>query len=220
MNNSKKCIIYFLIFAMLLSVFTLFLKQRKTNNEINTISYQENTIKIVYPSTNYTKLNKRIKKIITNQINDFTKITLNKEKTTYYLIINYKSYSYKTIISYIFFTESYFLGAHPIHEIWTVNYDYKDNKFITIENIINNNQIILNNIANYTYQNLSQKKIFQNETVLNMLKEGTKPRLNNYKHILFSKEGLIIYFDRYQIAPYYYGNYSITIPYNILKNSH
>ena len=58
MNNSKKCIIYFLIFAMLLSVFTLFLKQRKTNNEINTISYQENTIKIVYPSTNYTKLNK------------------------------------------------------------------------------------------------------------------------------------------------------------------
>lgn len=220
MNNSKKCIIYFLIFAMLLSVFTLFLKQRKTNNEINTISYQENTIKIVYPSTNYTKLNKRIKKIITNQINDFTKITLNKEKTTYYLIINYKSYSYKTIISYIFFTESYFLGAHPIHEIWTVNYDYKDNKFITIENIINNNQIILNNIANYTYQNLSQKKIFQNETVLNMLKEGTKPRLNNYKHILFSKEGLIIYFDRYQIAPYYYGNYSITIPYNVLKSSH
>ena len=220
MNNSKKCIIYFLIFAMLLSVFTLFLKQRKTNKEINTISYQENTIKIVYPSTNYTKLNKRIKKIITNQINDFTKITLNKEKTTYYLIINYKSYSYKTIISYIFFTESYFLGAHPIHEIWTVNYDYKENKFITIDNIINNNQIILNNIANYTYQNLSQKKIFQNETVLNMLKEGTKPRLNNSKHILFSKEGLIIYFDRYQIAPYYYGNYSITIPYNILKSSH
>lgn len=205
---------------MLLSVFTLFLKQRKTNKEINTISYQENTIKIVYPSTNYTKLNKRIKKIITNQINDFTKITLNKKKTTYYLIINYKSYSYKTIISYIFFTESYFLGAHPIHEIWTVNYDYKENKFITIDNIINNNQIILNNIANYTYQNLSQKKIFQNETVLNMLKEGTKPRLNNYKHILFSKEGLIIYFDRYQIAPYYYGNYSITIPYNILKSSH
>lgn len=205
---------------MLLSVFTLFLKQRKTNKEINTISYQENTIKIVCPSTNYTKLNKRIKKIITNQINDFTKITLNKEKTTYYLIINYKSYSYKTIISYIFFTESYFLGAHPIHEIWTVNYDYKENKFITIDNIINNNQIILNNIANYTYQNLSQKKIFQNETVLNMLKEGTKPRLNNYKHILFSKEGLIIYFDRYQIAPYYYGNYSITIPYNILKSSH
>lgn len=220
MNNSKKCIIYFLIFAMLLSVFTLFLKQRKTNKEINTISYQENTIKIVYPSTNYTKLNKRIKKIITNQINDFTKITLNKEKTTYYLIINYKSYSYKTIISYIFFTESYFLGAHTIHEIWTVNYDYKENKFITIDNIINNNQIILNNIANYTYQNLSQKKIFQNKTVLNMLKEGTKPRLNNYKHILFSKEGLIIYFDRYQIAPYYYGNYSITIPYNILKSSH
>lgn len=205
---------------MLLSVFTLFLKQRKTNKEINTISYQENTIKIVYPSTNYTKLNKRIKKIITNQINDFTKITLNKEKTTYYLIINYKSYSYKTIISYIFFTESYFLGAHPIHEIWTVNYDYKENKFITIDNIINNNQIILKNIANYTYQNLSQKKIFQNKTVLNMLKEGTKPRLNNYKHILFSKEGLIIYFDRYQIAPYYYGNYSITIPYNILKSSH
>lgn len=220
MNDLKKYIIYFFIFAMLLSLSIIFLKKRKTNNKINDTNYQKNTIKIVYPSTNYAKLNKKIKEFITNQINDFAKITLNEEQTTYYLIINYKSYSYKTIISYIFFTETYFLGAHPIHKIWTINYDYKENKFITIDNIINNNQIILNNIANYTYQNLSQKKIFQNKTVLNMLKEGTKATLNNYKHILFSKEGIIIYFDRYQIAPYYYGNYNISIPYNILKSPH
>ena len=99
MNDLKKYIIYFFIFAMLLSLSIVFLKKRKTNNKINDTNYQKNTIKIVYPSTNYAKLNKKIKEFITNQINDFAKITLNEEKTTYYLIINYKSYSYKTIIS-------------------------------------------------------------------------------------------------------------------------
>ena len=50
-----------------------------------------------------------------------------------------------------------------------------------------------------------------------MLKEGTLPILNNYKNILFSDKGLIIYFERYQIAPYYFGDYSITVPYKLLN---
>ena len=50
-----------------------------------------------------------------------------------------------------------------------------------------------------------------------MLKEGTQPLTNNYKNILFTNEGLIIYFERYQIAPYYYGDYKITIPYKYLN---
>ena len=63
MNDLKKYIIYFFIFAMLLSLSIIFLKKRKTNNKINDTNYQKNTIKIVYPSTNYAKLNKKIKEL-------------------------------------------------------------------------------------------------------------------------------------------------------------
>ena len=48
MNDLKKYIIYFFIFAMLLSLSIVFLKKRKTNNKINDTNYQKNTIKIVY----------------------------------------------------------------------------------------------------------------------------------------------------------------------------
>ena len=61
------------------------------------------------------------------------------------------------------------------------------------------------------------KKIFQPQVVNDMLKEGTLPTADNFKNILFSDKGLIIYFERYQIAPYYYGDYSITIPYKYIN---
>jgi len=42
---------------------------------------------------------------------------------------------------------------------------------------------------------------------------------DNYKYFNITSDGLIIYFNRYQIAPYYYGDYSITISYNYLNLS-
>ena len=50
-----------------------------------------------------------------------------------------------------------------------------------------------------------------------MLKEGTLPTTDNFKNILFTDKGLIIYFERYQIAPYYYGDYNIIAPYEDLN---
>ena len=45
-----------------------------------------------------------------------------------------------------------------------------------------------------------------------MLKDGTAPTIDNFKNIVFSNNGLIIYFERYQIAPYYFGEIALTYP--------
>ena len=47
--------------------------------------------------------------------------------------------------------------------------------------------------------------------------DGTTPNKKNFTKLIFSNKGLILYFERYQIAPYYLGEYNITIPYNNLN---
>lgn len=210
----KYLIIALIILSLIISY--LIIKINTNNNKYN-INHNCNNITIDYPSTNYYKVNNKIKEYIDTSINNFKSITLNKTKTTYYLIITYKEYHYHNLISYIFFYESYTGGAHPIHLINSFIYNIDTNSFVTINSLIENNPNILNELSNYTYKTLSNKEIFQNETIKNMLKEGTQPLTNNYKNILFTNEGLIIYFERYQIAPYYYGDYKITIPYKYLN---
>ena len=209
----KNLIIIFLV--ILLSTITYLIIKNKRNKY--NINHNDNNITINYPSTNYLKVNTIIKEYLDTSINNFKNITLDKTKTTYYLIINYKEYHYQNLISYIFFSESFTGGAHPIHLIKSFIYNIDTNSFITINTLIKNNSNILKELSNYTYKTLSNKKIFQNQVVNNMLKEGTLPTTDNFKNILFTDKGLIIYFERYQIAPYYYGDYNITIPYKDLN---
>ena len=210
----KKYLIIIILVIMLSIIVYLMIKDKKTKYNIN---HNDNNITINYPSTNYPKVNALIKEYLDTNINNFKNITLNKTKTTYYLIINYKEYHYHNLISYIIFSESFTGGAHPIHLIKSFIYNINTNSFITINTLIKNNPNILNELSNYTYHTLSNKKIFQNQVVNDMLKEGTLPTTNNFKNILFTDKGLIIYFERYQIAPYYYGDYNITIPYKDLN---
>lgn len=212
----KKYLIIILLVILFSVIVYLIINKQNTKNKYKT-NHTDNNITINYPSTNYPKVNTLIKEYLDTNINNFKNITLDKAKTTYYLIINYKEYHYHNLISYIFFSESFTGGAHPIHLIKSFAYNIDTNSFITINTLIKNNPNILNELSNYTYHTLSNKKIFQNQVVNDMLKEGTLPTTNNFKNILFTDKGLIIYFERYQIAPYYYGDYNITIPYKELN---
>lgn len=210
----KKYLIIIFLVILLSTITYLIIKNKRNKYNIN---HNDNNITINYPSTNYLKVNTIIKEYLDTNINNFKNITLDKTKTTYYLIINYKEYHYQNLISYIFFSESFTGGAHPIHLIKSFIYNIDTNSFITINTLIKNNSNILKELSNYTYKTLSNKKIFQNQVVNNMLKEGTLPTTDNFKNILFTDKGLIIYFERYQIAPYYYGDYNIIVPYEDLN---
>lgn len=210
----KKYLIIIFLVILLSTITYLIIKNKRNKYNIN---HNDNNITINYPSTNYLKVNTIIKEYLDTSINNFKNITLDKTKTTYYLIINYKEYHYQNLISYIFFSESFTGGAHPIHLIKSFIYNIDTNSFITINTLIKNNSNILKELSNYTYKTLSNKKIFQNQVVNNMLKEGTLPTTDNFKNILFTDKGLIIYFERYQIAPYYYGDYNIIVPYEDLN---
>ncbi len=179
-----------------------------------------NKIKIYYPITNYKNLNQEIEKQINYYIEEFESSLSSKDiqpNQYYTLNIDYEQYNYQKYISYVFYIETSTGGAHPNHDIWSITYDTKNQKIITIETLQNNNKNIINELSTYTRENLNKnKKLSENEYISDMLLTGTSPNKNNFENFAFSKNGLIIFFKRYQIAPYSFGNFTVTIPYNKL----
>ena len=124
---------------------------------------------------------------------------------------------YKDYISLVFYSELFLGGAHPNHYIDTVIYNTKNNSFININDLINIDKNILIKLSNISREELLRNKVLSNSDVKEMLMDGTSPKTDNFKRLALTDEGIIIFFERYQIAPYYFGDYNILIPYSKLN---
>ena len=201
------------------TIFCMKYASTTNNNEkkIDISNEHQYKILVYYPETNYDLLNKEITKNIDAYINEFKNdikgvdVQLNQ---FYTLNIFYNSYSYKDYISYVFHIEYYTGGAHPNHDIWTITYDKSKNKIIDINDLIKTNPNILN-----TLSSISRKELLYNKNIVNtnMMIEGTTPTIENFSNFVFSKDGLIIFFEYYQVAPYSSGEFQVKIPYDKLK---
>jgi len=176
----------------------------------------ENKINILYPTTTYFKLNNVIQDSISNITNkflDYSKENL-EMSTNYSLNITYESYTYGNYISYVFFISMYTGGAHPNNKIFTINFNILENKIINIDDIIKS-QFTLEFLSKESRKLLGEdKNIGKDKNSIEMLINGTKPDKLNFRNFAFSKEGLVLYFEQYQVAPYSSGIFKVTIPYN------
>ena len=188
-------------------------------NKINEVN-NETKIKIYFPNTNYKVLNKEIKKVIYNNLSEF-KTSLKEQNNLpyqyYTLFITYDEYKYQEYISIVFYIETFIGGAHPSHDIKTINYNIDKNKIITIEDIYEQDKNILNKLSIYSREKLLKEEKYSDNNIKSMLLEGTKPTLDNFKNFSYTEDGFKIYFNYYQIAPYYYGSSVITVPYNYIS---
>ena len=217
MKFIKKYYYVFLILVVIILLINIFIKNEdiniiKVSNENNNLHNYK--INVDYPKTSYSKLNNLIKEKIDMYINTFKGDIKNEyvDKNQYYTLnINYNSFIYEQYISYVFYIEYSTGGAHPNHNIWTITYDTKLNQVITIDDLIKKDNNILN-----TLSNISRSELIKNKNIvnINMLMNGTKNIKENFSKFAFSNKGLIIFFDRYQVAPYSSGDFSITVPYN------
>lgn len=192
------------------------------NNNITVKEYKDKNenwkINIKYPTTKYDTLNKKIDSVINNYLKDFNSDVKNaleyiSQGHTFTLNIDYKIYEYSKYISIVFFTSFYTGGAHPNYLIKTLIFDTKSNQFITINNLIEKNNKIIDKLSNYSRNKLLANPLFKDEIVKKMMLEGTTPSIENFSNLVFTSDGIMIFFERYQIAPYYYGDYHIVIPY-------
>ncbi len=102
----------------------------------------------------------------------------------------------------------YFAGAaHPFSYTRTVNYDMKNDAGYSLEDVFNPGSDYLGFLSAYCEQELA---IDLGEA---FFKEGLAPVDENFQSWGLTREGLVIEFDPYQVAPYASGPQHVLIPF-------
>lgn len=180
----------------------------------------KNEIRITYPRTEYSVLNQEIKKYIDSILKEFMEYgeAPIQPDFPYTLDTYYEKYANEDYLSYVFFTSMYTGGAHPNNTITTITYDKKENKIITISDLVNKSSNLLEFLSEESRRILKKYPSFQTPYFMeDMLLEGTEPILENFRNFAFSKDGLILFFEQYQVAPYSDGSFRVVIPYDKIK---
>lgn len=170
------------------------------------------------PHTKYKLLNEKIKATIDYYQEEFSNTEKGVQNNfSYFLDTTYEEYKYKNLVSIVLFITVFTGGAHPNHYIEAINYDTLGGEIITLDNLKRINPNILKVLMEESRKMLLLNKVFQDKTIYEMMISGTQDKDENYQNFAFTDKGLKVFFSRYQVAPYFYGSYYITIPYQTLK---
>ena len=179
----------------------------------------KNEIRMTYPRTEYFSLNQELTSYIGSKLTEFMEystVTIQPD-FPYTLDTYYEKYSSGDYLSYVFFTSQYTGGAHPSNTIYTITYDKEKNKLITISDLIDKNKDLLSILSKESREILKKYPTFQTPYFIeNMLLEGTEPKMDSFQNFAFGKDGLILFFEQYQVEPYSEGSFRVVIPYDKL----
>lgn len=129
------------------------------------------------------------------------------------LYINYQTkFQNKQALSLLFSISSYSRGAaHPANQVKSLN--FLNGLVVNLDQLFKPNSDYLAKIAKWSRESMMKKKISDVDWVT----KGTQPNAENYKNWFFTKNGLAIVFDTYQVAAYVYGPQTVEIPKNELN---
>lgn len=115
---------------------------------------------------------------------------------------------------------SYIAGsAHPDNYVLTSTYDLRNGDKVKLSDLFQPGANYLTVLANYVIPRLEAdlKADSGNPDAQNWINTGAAPQTSNYDKFLIGKEGLVIIFDPYQVAPYSEGVRRVTVPYALLE---
>lgn len=173
---------------------------------------------VYYPMTKYANLNKEIKRKMDEYIATFKQeiagTPLENSSFKYMLNVEFNLYKYLDYVSYVFYSTIYTGGAHPNSHFYSVSYDKTKGKIITLDDLMLKNKSLLVDLSEYSYKTLLKNTSITNMGTTDMLKDGTKATKDNFKSFAFTANGLLIFFEAYQVAPYASGEFTVTAPYD------
>lgn len=103
-------------------------------------------------------------------------------------------------------------AAHPYHYSTTVNYDFEQNRQLSLDELFLPGSNYLELISTYCIAQLSQRDIGFEASA-----DGAQPTAQNYRNWNITSDGLMITFDEYQVAPYAAGPQLVVVPYTELQ---
>lgn len=112
-------------------------------------------------------------------------------------------------------------AAHPSHSIDTYIFDYEKGTLVSLSDLFISGSPYLERLSVLSKDDLMQQSAQGDMGYRydeNMVNEGTSPLKENFARVLPIYDGLIIYFNEYQVAPYAAGPQQVVIPYSKLKD--
>ncbi|ASQ45298.1 DUF3298 and DUF4163 domain-containing protein [Legionella clemsonensis] len=129
------------------------------------------------------------------------------------LYIDYKlPFQNEKAVSLLFTVSVYSGGAHPNNTVKTFN--FIEGQEITLADVFKPESPYLSQIAKVSRAAILEKKLSDEKWVIT----GTEPTADNYRNWNFTKDGIAIVFDTYQVAAYVYGPQTVEIPRSKLAN--
>lgn len=182
------------------------------------------TISVYYPLTKYKIVNSKIDEIIKSyteilkgSIDDNAKNIVKESGYKYFLDIRFNTYNYLNYVTYVLHISTFTGGAHPNSYYYTITYDKDKMQIVTLESLVKNNNSLLANLSEYTYNNLINNQKIKDIGGLDMVKDGTQPTIQNFENFALTSDGMLIFFENYQVAPYVAGEFAVNVPYDKLN---
>ncbi len=123
-------------------------------------------------------------------------------------------------VSFVVRVYAYEGGANGREELATFNYDVKKRKEVTLRDLFpEEGDGYLEKVSKASRESLLGVLGFggESEFALGMLEEGTKPTEENFRHFTFTDDAVIIYFEKYRVAPGSFGEQRVAIPRVIVR---
>ncbi|HDV6633451.1 TPA: DUF3298 domain-containing protein [Legionella pneumophila] len=102
-------------------------------------------------------------------------------------------------------------AAHPSNTVKVLN--FIKSQPVQLSDLFVPGSDYLQPIANLAKKEITVKKISDE----NWIKEGTKPTQENYSIWHFTKNGIAIVFNTYQVAAYVYGEQTVDVPLSLIS---
>ncbi len=107
-------------------------------------------------------------------------------------------------------------GAHGLGGVQTFTYDMKKKSEVTLPTIFGDDTGYLGRISGFVASDL--KNQMGTEAVMDMIREGTTPKIQNFEQFTLSRDGIItFYFAPYQVAPFSAGEFTVRMPRTYMK---
>jgi hypothetical protein len=143
---------------------------------------------------------------------------LDKDMNSYFNISYNVEYNSGNLLSLGFNSEFYSIGAaHPGTDIFSLNYDLSTGKRLKLSGLFQPGSKYLKQISDYSIKKLdSILSDWEGADARRWIREGAGPKEENYESWTFTKTGLHITFNQYQVGPYAIGPQEVTMPYDKL----
>lgn len=175
---------------------------------------------------NNAKFNLLVKQRVTKSLAEFKKdmLTQTAEDLKFarergvsnYIEIGFDStYATNDLVSIQFSESTFSGGAHPNSSTYTINYDLKNGRALTLADLFQPKSNYLKALSNYCIADL--KKQVEEMSDDEWLTRGAGADAENFRSWNITKKGLMINFDPYQVAAYAAGPQTVIIPYAKLQ---